>query len=380
MRFFNLLIAVLPISVSCILALNSALAQQYVQLPLVSGPKGGVAAGIGNGVIIGTHFTTTSQMGQAARFSEAQPVFSFGTLGGTFSTARAVSPNGLYVVGDSGNSDGFDQGFFWNGSMNALPGLGYGVASSALDVNNQGQVVGNSQDPTTFVLRAVTYLSGSHVIRQLPTFSGDASATTITSSTTDTPVVKIGGWSARADGRMEGVIWTPSGSTYTITGVGTLPYGSYRQSWVTDMTNDGWATGTSSFITNTESVFRGYVWRQGVGMTDLGGTNFVEPYAIQSTPSGLLVGGRALFNTANGSSVRAFIWTPSTGIVDLNTLVAAEQGWTLYAVTAIDSVNGHMVGYKINSSGETRPFLVSPNVTGSVPVPLQASGVTRWPR
>lgn len=377
MRFFNSLIAV---SVLFVLSLTTASAQYYVQLPLVSGPNDGVAQGVGNGVVVGTHFTNTSQMGLAARFSETQPVFSFGTLGGAFSSARAVSPNGLYIVGDSGNGDGFDQGFFWDGSMHSLPGLGYGVTSTALDVNNQGQAVGNSQDPTTFVLRAVTYLSGSHVIRQLPTFSGDASATTITSSTTDTPVVKIGGWSARPDGRMEGAIWTPSGSTYTIVGVGTLPFGSYRQSWVSDMTNDGWATGTSSFITSTESVFRGYVWRQGVGMTDLGGTNFVEPYAIRSTASGLLVGGRALFNTPNGPSVRAFIWSPSTGIVDLNTLVAPEQGWTLYAVTAIDSVNGQMVGYKINSAGETKPFLVSPNVSACAPVALQASNITRWPR
>ncbi len=298
-------------------------------------------------------------MGHAARFSAADPVFDFGTLGGVFSKARAVSSNGLYVVGDSGNDMGFDQGFFWDGSTHALPSLGFSVNASALDVNNDGQAVGNSQDPANTVLQAVTYLSGSHEIRRLPTFAGNASATTITNSTVANPVVKIGGWSARADGRMEGAIWTPSGDTFTVTGIGNLG-GMNAQSWVTDMTDTGWATGTSSFITTTESVFRGYVWHESVGMIDLGGGNFVEPYAIESTSSGLLVGGRALFDTPAGPAVRAFIWSSATGIVDLNTLIEPEQGWVLYAVTGIGQNGGQFVGYKINALGETKPFLVVP--------------------
>ena len=68
-----------------------------------------------------------------------------GTLGGTFSNARAINDSGQ-VIGNSRISTGEQHAFVWD-SVNGMHDVGTlrGIFSSAIAINEAGQVIGNSQ-------------------------------------------------------------------------------------------------------------------------------------------------------------------------------------------------------------------------------------------
>ena len=60
------------------------------------------------------------------------------------------------------------------------------------------------------------------------------------------------------------------------------------------------------------------------------------------------------------SSARAILWTKARGMLDLNTLIPPNSGWTLIQATFI-SGNGKISGYGTHN-GQTRAFLLTPRV------------------
>ena len=60
------------------------------------------------------------------------------------------------------------------------------------------------------------------------------------------------------------------------------------------------------------------------------------------------------------SSARAILWTKDRGMLDLNTLIPPNSGWTLMQATFI-SGNGKISGYGTHN-GQTRAFLLTPRV------------------
>ncbi|HSM58366.1 MAG TPA: clostripain-related cysteine peptidase [Candidatus Sulfomarinibacteraceae bacterium] len=71
-----------------------------------------------------------------------------GTLGGSFSLAHGLNDQGQ-IVGEAlvENDDAYHPFLWHGGSMIALPTLGGGEDSAALDINDAGDVVGYSEDP-----------------------------------------------------------------------------------------------------------------------------------------------------------------------------------------------------------------------------------------
>ena len=88
--------------------------------------------------------STPAEEGISAAVSvAAYTAVSLGTLGGTSSTAYAISPGGA-VVGSSLRKDGNEHAFRWqNGVMRDLGTLG-GCCSEAYGINKDGVIVGQS--------------------------------------------------------------------------------------------------------------------------------------------------------------------------------------------------------------------------------------------
>ena len=96
----------------------------------------------------------------AAAVSGDYTVKDLGTLGGSYSFAFGISPDGA-VVGTSASAGGSDHAFLWrNGTMTDLGTLaGSGGVSAARGINRRGEVVGQSSTPTA----SPTHSSGGKV-------------------------------------------------------------------------------------------------------------------------------------------------------------------------------------------------------------------------
>jgi probable HAF family extracellular repeat protein len=81
-----------------------------------------------------------SSNGHAVVFEDGMPR-DLGSLGGSSSAAKGINDGGQ-VVGMATDAHGAPLPFLYDGSMRALPGPGY---SSAIAINNRGQVVGSGE-------------------------------------------------------------------------------------------------------------------------------------------------------------------------------------------------------------------------------------------
>jgi probable HAF family extracellular repeat protein len=100
----------------------------------------------------------------------------------------------------------------------------------------------------------------------------------------------------------------------------------------------------------TEGV-RGFRWTAQAGMVSLG----VVPGALQSTAicaseNGAVVGGNCLLNPSTGI---ASLWTPATGMVNVNTVLSNSgtdlTGWRLVQVNAINGEGNIIAGGAIHN-------------------------------
>jgi len=89
-------------------------------------------------------------------------------------------------------------------------------------------------------------------------------------------------------------------------------------------------------------------------VTDLGTLGGSYSIASGLNDNGQVVG---LFDTGGGL-FHALLYSGG-GMVDLNTLIPANSGWTLTDATAINN-NGEIVGEGTNPSGQTDAFLLTP--------------------
>jgi probable HAF family extracellular repeat protein len=254
-----------------------------------------------------------------------------GTLGGKTSYGKDVNDYGE-VVGNSDNAQGFVRAFQWSPyGMKDLGTLG-GLTSEAAGINNANQIVGRSADKDGFA-RAFLYENGQ--MRSLGTLGGDWSQASAINGNG-----AVAGASTTAKGERHAFIYSGG----VMTDVSGVAIDSVRGINDANDVIGMWAPGQGY------AGLTGFLYRGGVMQSLVPG--YSEPTAINN--AGIVVG-----NAHFGQNGRAFVWDKTKGLQDLNSLIDPTLGWTLQVADGIND-QGHIVAHGYRAGGASVAVVLTP--------------------
>jgi probable HAF family extracellular repeat protein len=264
---------------------------------------------------------------------------------------------------------------------------GYQGTSSAQAINASGQVAGYSS--TAFVGNGSSvshaFLYSGGVMRDLGSSTQPSVAVGINASG---EVVGSMTWSGQVNHGFlysDGVMHDFGPNTYAsaindagdVVGVGSTGHaflysgGLMRDlgalqpggsSWAIAINAKGQITGFASPPNSPNLSYSVFLYANGV-MTNLGGPNNISsvPHGINNSTQ--IVG---QVNDISGGASGAFLYTPSSGFLDLNSLLPPTSGWQLLRADAINDA-GQIVGWG-KYMGQYASFLLTINTAGGPPV------------
>ena len=323
----------------------------------------------------------------AARGSINYSITDLGALGGINSTgsfATAINNSGM-IVGYYTTSGTPHPFVYSNGTMRDL--VSPTILGKASAINDLGDIAGTSSDALIYTGTSLTSLGDlggvlhhesdaygvNHARQVVGRTTVNVSSTTVirhafvdTNATMTDLFPNSGAYNSQANaindsGQIVGYMDTPiPGQSVGFTQRAFL----YSNGSVIDL-SFGSALSEASAINGSGQVV-GYSMtgsgRRAFLYDDGATTNLGTLYSDNSAATGInsnsdVVGN--LFTTTNGinTDVGAFIYTGGT-MLDLNTLLPVENGWTLKEADGIND-SGQVVGYGINPQGQTHAFLMT---------------------
>jgi probable HAF family extracellular repeat protein len=250
------------------------------------------------------------------------------SLSGAPLYAGGINDNGT-VAGETESSAGSTHAVLWTqGSVSSLSDLGLGSAAAAL--NNQGCVVG------TVVTAGGTSMAAmwqNGVLTVLGTSASGALAVN--------DAGQIVGFSQTSTGADHAVLWQNG----TASDLGTAAGGT--SSYASAINQSGQIVGYSEAGSTPTAV----IWEDGVAtvLTKLPSSEDSEANTINDAG---IVGGYS--NSSDG--MHAVIWQ-NGAVIDLNTLLPSDSGWTLNSVSTINDQD-QIVGSGVLNGVQT-PFFLS---------------------
>lgn len=322
-------------------------------------------------------------------------VIDLGTFGGTdFNTAIDVNNLGV-VVGASSLSNNIDHPIFrWeNGVLENLGLLG-GRTAGADAISDTGWIVGTTTTPAGDFEPYVPYRLGTNLVFEpiplilgaqngeahdvndfgttvgaldLPDFSSRAFL-----SFTNAPTIDLGtfgGESSGAEGiNSSGVIvgWAQlsNGQTRAFRHLGTGPLNAATDDLGTLGGNSSraFAVSESGKIVGrsrtTNGVQHAFLWEEGTGMTDLGSLGGDNTYAFGINTNDVVTGWGNL--VPGGDPTHGWVWTPDTGMRDLNTLIPFRTGLEVTLAYGVNEAGWIACGADRLDNGASRPVLLKP--------------------
>ena len=334
-----------------------------------------------------------------ARAATAQVTYSIvdlGSLAGGYDTSALAVNNAGHVVGSAMDGSGRYVAFLYVNSLQALGTLG-GIRSKANGINSSDQIVGNSLTATG-VTHAFLYDAGAGN----PTMT-DLHATlgfggTFSSATAINTAGQIVGAADIANGSLHAFLLTGSTavdlhSSVSFGGPNSFAYAISDTGWIGGVSDDSSGHSRAFLYNVTTST-----------LTDLGTLGGPDSVAMAVDASGSAVGNSRVdatdtafaFQTQPGLPIvpanslnalggaysfafginglgqivgeaddvagfaHAFVYTPASGMQDLESLVTGGSGWMFSAATAINE-SGQIVGNGIRNGGNSA-FLLSPQL------------------
>ena len=248
------------------------------QLPGLSGSDYTTVFGINDlGDVVGSSNTATA----VRAFRSTRPGGGTRELpplaGDTASTAFAVNKPGQAVGFSSG--PGGEQAVLWaaNGTVTPLPGVSGAQSSRALGINDRDDAVGASD--TGSGLHAILWPAGA-AAQDLGTLRGDTTSEAVSVNARG----DIVGYSADASGARRATLWQAAGG---ILDLGTLPGGDFSQALGINDRGDVVGMSTSNFGS------RAFIWTSTAGLQDLNDliapSSFVLTQAAGINAAGVIV-------------------------------------------------------------------------------------------
>ena len=207
-------------------------------------------------------------------------------------------------------------------------------SSKARDINNLGEIIGESDD----------YACYWSIGREIQSIEASNSESTMFLQIND--LSQVSGWydpvtmlPAPVKDECRPFIWTPIDGEVDL---GTLLSGNLGQ--ITSVNNLGQAVGWTQAFSDYEHAF---LWTPEEGVTDLGTLGGLSSHALDINDLGQITG---YAQTSDGES-HAFFWNQESGIEDMGTL-GGENSYS------VDLNNlGQVVGSAETSTGENHAFL-----------------------
>jgi probable HAF family extracellular repeat protein len=284
----------------------------------------------------------TNADSKAWRWSEPNGTVDLGFLGASGATrhsvvAGGISADGALVAGTSSywiGLDGTSQAFWWTqtSGMQPLGDMGVCNGISADGTTYLGTSVGGSGGAWRMTASGAEYLG---------TLNSDPHADNGEAYASSASGAVVTGWSRGDDNLDHAFRWTADGGMIQIGPVGVESIGL-------GVSADGSAvTGYASYADGT----RPFRWTAGGGFQDIGTPNETQ-YARAISGDGSVVGGDRY---PTGSPGLAFIWTPTTGMIDLHDYLAAQDvdvsRWVFNGATAISPDGTAIAGWGYGSDG-----------------------------
>ena len=329
-------------ALSWLAAVACAQAQSIQLIPALPGSDSALPYGVSaDGTkVVGTSFLPSGDADRGFVWTLAggsQPV-----IGAPVSFGTAISGDGSTVVGIGFDNDFNISGYSYrNGTMTptgSLTGTGFGANANA--VNFDGSVVvGQSDLPNDFNQRAFRWTSGGG-IQDLGTLNGAVYSLALGISADGSVIVGNSG--SQGDGLA--FRWTQAdGMTALPRLLGSTFDGAYGIS----------ADGSTIVGGSNSQAVR---WRNGL----------VEPLGLvaglkYSRANASSADGEVIGGIAYGNDSKAFVWTPQTGVIDLQERLISQgvnlNGWQLLEVSGVSAdgsvligngaLNGQMAGFVV---------------------------------
>lgn len=300
-----------------------------------------------------------------------------GTLGGPNSQASGRNlQRELAIVSETADMDplgedfcGLHTGFVcraavWRaGVMTALPTLG-GINSTALEINDQGEIVGTSDDGTADAscappqkthFQAVVWSPKTDKVRKLAPLPGDEVGFALKNNDHGQVVGSSGLCSNTTVGALpigpHAVLWD-NGKPINL---GSL--GDPNLSVAVDINNRGQVIGSAGYPDGTLHPF---MWTKSTGIRDLGLMS-ADPADAKNTAFAINDRGQMVGASCDAtlSTCRGYLWQNGV-MTDINSLLPANSALYVLNPFGINN-NGDIVGLAVvTSTGEVHAFLAKP--------------------